>query len=158
MRTSGPALLTRYGTMVGKVLRERIRYLSDLVGEDGYVVTCGGIGPTHDDITYDAVAAAFNVDLAVHEPTRDALKKINDERGQVLTPERLRMATLPVGAHIYQDDDLWVPLVVMHNVCVLPGIPWLYRKMMDLHAHIFVGGTKLTRAIVREVGPACVVL
>ena len=80
-----------------QTIAERVLALSELVGPSGYVFTTGGIGPTHDDMTYEAIASAFGVGLELHEPTRGALDKLMKKRGQELTPARLRMAMLPEG-------------------------------------------------------------
>lgn len=126
-----------------------IRRLSELVGPDGFVFTSGGIGPTHDDVTYDGVAAAFGAKLAYHEPTVAALRAYLESKGkaQDLNEARLRMALLPVGCEALPTPGLWVPLVRMSNVYVLPGIPSLFTKMLHAQRPRFKGPS-LSRVLV----------
>lgn len=115
-----------------------IQALKHRVGPDGYVFTSGGIGPTHDDVTYQAVAHTFGthlvfvcdicdhkftgVSLQLHEPTVAKMRAHYASSGQELNAARLRMATLPQGAEVLDTPGLWVPLVNLHNVLVLPGM------------------------------------
>ena len=116
-----------------------VRALSDRVGPDGWVFTSGGIGPTHDDVTYEAVAGAFGAPLALHEPTRRKMQAHYDAQGKELNPARLRMATLPAGCVVHETPGAWVPLAQIRNVLILPGVPWLFKLMLDANKELFRG-------------------
>ncbi|ETV84208.1 hypothetical protein, variant 1 [Aphanomyces astaci] len=122
------------------VIVDTVRHFSTLVGPDGYVFTTGGIGPTHDDITYDSIAKAFDVPLEVHEPTKEALRQylVADHRGHDLNDDRLRMVTFPQGCDVLTTST-WVPIVKMQNVYVLPGIPRLMKQMIESNVDHFKG-------------------
>lgn len=105
-----------------------------------YVFTSGGIGPTHDDMTYAGIAQAFGVGLEYHQPTLDAFAAYYQSRGRgELNEARKRMAYIPEGAQVWSTPDSWVPFVVMANVHVLPGVPELFEKMLMANAHRFTG-------------------
>ena len=118
---------------------ESLRRLQQVVGPDGYVVTSGGIGPTHDDITYAAVAKATKRTLHVHKPTEERMKLHYEAQGKELNAARLRMATLPTPCVVHDTPNLWVPLVQVDNVFVLPGIPRLFQSMLEANQDLFTG-------------------
>ncbi|KAK4494946.1 hypothetical protein PRZ48_014302 [Zasmidium cellare] len=113
------------------------------------VVTSGGIGPTHDDITYQSIAEAFNLPLVLHQKAYERMKKLSrphpsqkDFSWEVDSPARrakLRMIELPYDKNLPDEDqvifvseDLWVPISVVNgNVHILPGIPRLFEKMLE---------------------------
>ncbi|EXJ84117.1 hypothetical protein A1O3_04784 [Capronia epimyces CBS 606.96] len=114
-----------------------------------FVVTSGGIGPTHDDITYQSIAKAFGLELKLHEPTVEKMKKFSrphksqpnfswDTPSSALTA-KLRMAQLPHDPKIPDEDqalfvkeDLWVPVsVVNRNIHILPGVPRIFETILD---------------------------
>ncbi|KAJ1960281.1 hypothetical protein GGI12_003885 [Dipsacomyces acuminosporus] len=107
------------------------------------VFTSGGIGPTHDDITYSAIARAFKSGLAYHEETLSRMRRIIKQRliGTVLpdphgTPEQVacaRMALFPRDSTTsYPRDDYWVPVVCVANkIHIFPGIPKLFQDLVD---------------------------
>ncbi|KAJ1736056.1 hypothetical protein LPJ61_000199 [Coemansia biformis] len=108
------------------------------------VFTSGGIGPTHDDITYGAVASAFGARLGYHQPTLARMRRIMEARGAAALPDPsgipdqvacARMALLPEDAVVaYPCSELWVPVVcVGGNVHVLPGIPALFSTLTDAY-------------------------
>ncbi|GLD96253.1 hypothetical protein PINS_up004936 [Pythium insidiosum] len=126
-----------------------VKDLSDLVGPSGYVLTTGGIGPTHDDITYEGVAKAFGKGVELHQPTVDGLRQHMLNRGypeSSVNEDRLRMATLPAGCKTLSTAS-WVPIAVMENVYVLPGIPRMVREMLEFNEDHFKG-VPIHRAIV----------
>ncbi|KAF1331666.1 Fad synthase, partial [Globisporangium splendens] len=122
------------------IISSTVKELSDLVGPTGYVFTTGGIGPTHDDLTYEGVAKAFGVGLELHQPTADALREFAIQRGYdgALNEDALRMATLPERCTVLSTGS-WVPLAVVHNVYVLPGIPSMVTDMLTYNEDHFVG-------------------
>lgn len=108
-----------------------VKRLSESVGPTGFVFTSGGIGPTHDDITYESIAEAFGETLAVHEETRERMTQHYAKQGKEVNDARLRMATLPTGCKVLLTPGIWVPLVKLHNIYILPGIPRLFAAMLD---------------------------
>lgn len=87
------------------------------------------LGPTHDDITYDSIAEAFNIPLVRHEPTINNMMKYC--KIDNLSKGFLRMATIPKTDLVYETPGLWVPLVQTRNIIILPGVPLLFKKMID---------------------------
>jgi molybdenum cofactor synthesis domain-containing protein len=93
-----------------------------------FVFTSGGIGPTHDDLTIDGVAAAFGRKL---EHSESIAGRIERATGKKPNASQLKMAQVPAGASLIDSGDLWFPLVVVENVYVFPGIPELLRKKFE---------------------------
>ncbi len=89
-----------------------------------YIFTSGGIGPTHDDITIEGVSKAFGVKTVIHT----TLKEILERKLGTLSPEQLKMAEVPDGAELINDETLTFPLIRFRNVFVFPGIPQLLRR------------------------------
>lgn len=94
-----------------------------------YVFTTGGIGPTHDDITVDAIAAAFGASVVEHSEARALLAA--HYGAENLTPARLRMARTPQGATLVANPVSFAPGIKIENVYVLAGVPSIMRAMMD---------------------------
>ena len=108
-----------------------------------YVFTSGGIGPTHDDITADAVAAAFGVGID-HDPR--AMKILADHyapRGIEFNEARMRMARIPDGADLIENAVSKAPGFRIGNVHVMAGVPSVLQAMMDAIAPTLRTGTRL---------------
>ncbi|CAH1757635.1 3198_t:CDS:2 [Entrophospora sp. SA101] len=130
-----------------------------------FVITSGGIGPTHDDITYPTIAKAFNLQLASHQQTLDRmvdvasntpyLKIMLKEPSQEAIDARKRMALFPTPSLVvYPNPKLWVPIVIVNNnVHVLPGIPRLFRELLDDYQKYLKVGEKFFRAFVKTFQP-----
>jgi len=93
-----------------------------------FVFTSGGIGPTHDDMTIDGIAAAFGRALEHNESIADRMQR---GTGKVLNESQLKMAQVPEGAKLLDSGDLWFPLVIVENVYIFPGIPELLKKKFE---------------------------
>lgn len=96
-----------------------------------YVVTTGGIGPTHDDITVDSIAAAFGVPVITHPEARAILERYYQEHGLELTQARLRMARVPEGGELIPNPTSGAPGVKMDNVYILAGVPNIAGAMLE---------------------------
>ena len=113
-----------------------------------YVFTCGGIGPTHDDITADAIGAAFGLPVEEHADTVAMLAQTYAERDIEFTPARRRMARLPVGAEPIDNPVSKAPGFRVENVHVMAGVPSIFQAMLDAVAPTLKTGTKTqSRAI-----------
>lgn len=95
-----------------------------------YLFTTGGIGPTHDDITVDAIAAALDVDVIVHPQAREILEGYYATRGG-LTDARLRMARVPDGAELIVNAATGAPGIRMGNIFILAGVPRIAAMMLE---------------------------
>jgi FAD synthetase len=102
-----------------------------------YVLTSGGVGPTHDDLTMDGVARAFGVDLVVHDEMAGQLRQAL--RGAEPNTSQLKMCMLPRGAGLISTPDLWFPLVHVRNVYIFPGIPRLLQAKFESARACFKG-------------------
>jgi molybdenum cofactor synthesis domain-containing protein len=104
-----------------------------------YVFTTGGIGPTHDDITADAVAKAFSVDIGYH-PEVYALLEARYKPGE-FNEMRKRMARIPNGASLIKNSVSTAPGFQLGNVYVMAGVPMVMRAMLDSVAPDLPHGT-----------------
>jgi molybdenum cofactor synthesis domain-containing protein len=113
---------------VGERIGEAVNALRS---QHDYVFTTGGIGPTHDDITVDAIAAAFGVPVIVHPEARQILEDYYRDRKGGLTEARLRMARTPQGAELLRNPYSGAPGVKMGNVYILAGVPAIAASMLE---------------------------
>ncbi|PYI28465.1 Molybdopterin binding protein [Aspergillus indologenus CBS 114.80] len=125
---------------------EAVRRMSDRYD---FVVTSGGIGPTHDDITYASIAKAFSLPLKLHTPAFERMKLLSKphpmqptfdwETPSASLTAKLRMVELPHDASrpddeqaIFVADDMWVPIAIVNgNVHILPGVPRLFERLLE---------------------------
>ena len=105
-----------------------------------YVFTTGGIGPTHDDITVDAIAAAFRVPVVVHPDARRILEDYYRDRPGGLTDARLRMARTPEGAELIPNPTSGAPGVKIGNVYIMAGVPNIAASMLQALTGKLEGG------------------
>lgn len=94
-----------------------------------YVFTTGGIGPTHDDVTTDAIGKAFGVPVELSEAAVAAMRLQYTE--EQLTPARLRMARIPQGATLIHNPVSRAPGYMLENVIVMAGVPRIMQVMLD---------------------------
>lgn len=118
---------------------EAVTALKD--GHD-YLFTTGGIGPTHDDITVDAIAAALGVPVVVHPEARAVLSEYYATRGG-LNDARLRMARVPQGADLIPNRMSGAPGIRIGNVFVMAGVPHIAAQMLDALTGTLAGGAPL---------------
>ena len=95
-----------------------------------YLFTTGGIGPTHDDITVDSIAAALGVGVIVHPEGRAILEAYYATRGG-LTEARLRMARVPEGAELITNRVSGAPGIRIGNIFIMAGVPHITAGMLD---------------------------
>jgi molybdopterin-biosynthesis enzyme MoeA-like protein len=104
--------------------------INELRHKVGYLFTTGGIGPTHDDITAATIAKAFGVEFALNADARKILLGYYGSEAE-LTPARLRMAHIPVGATLIDNPVSGAPGFQMDNVYVMAGVPRIMQGMLD---------------------------
>jgi molybdenum cofactor synthesis domain-containing protein len=117
-----------------------------------YVFTSGGIGPTHDDITYEAVAASF---LRSVEESSAALRLIEAwyrAKGEDVTPARRRMALMPRGAELIENPVSGAPGVRIENVFVMAGVPSIFQGMLAAVDRVLARGTQIHAVSVTALG------
>ncbi|KKB84030.1 molybdenum cofactor biosynthesis protein [Devosia limi DSM 17137] len=114
-----------------------------------YVFTTGGIGPTHDDITADAVAKAFGVALPINAQAREMLESRWRQTGTEVNEARLRMARIPEGADLIVNSVSAAPGFRIGNVHVMAGVPIIMRAMLEALAPTLQGGKRVLSATIR---------
>lgn len=109
------------------------------------VFTSGGVGPTHDDVTLEGVAAGFGVPLESHPLLVSLLRGVYGER---CTENHLLMARVPVGSELKTSPEVKWPTVVTRNVWVMPGVPELFRmKLGIVREHLVGPGRIVSKAL-----------
>ena len=138
---------------VPDVHEEIIAALDALRTRYDYVVTTGGIGPTHDDITADAVAAAFGVELYEHPEIIELMEaRVRTRPGAVMNAATRRMARVPVGGDLVRSSVSAPPGFTIGNVFVLAGVPTIMRAMLEDVGHRLRGGAVTVSRTVRVEG------
>ena len=141
--------VAEYLTGIGIDLRE-VRVVPDVEAEIvaavnalrqryTYVFTTGGIGPTHDDITVDGIAAALGRPVIVHPRARAVLEAFYAERGGI-NEARLRMARVPEGAELIENHFSGAPGIHVENIYILAGVPRIASMMLDSLTGSLEGG------------------
>jgi molybdenum cofactor synthesis domain-containing protein len=120
--------------IVGAVNALRARY--------DYLFTTGGIGPTHDDITVDAIAKALGVDVVIHAEASALLRRYYESRGG-LNEARLRMARVPDGADLIPNRMSGAPGIRHGNIFIMAGVPHITAGMLDALTGTLEGGLPL---------------
>lgn len=93
-----------------------------------HVFTTGGVGPTHDDVTIEAVAQGLQRRVVVH-PELEAI--LDQHWGDRPPAARVKMASVPEGAELLMEPSLPIPVLLVQNVYIFPGIPQLFRRKFD---------------------------
>ncbi|GGC34600.1 molybdenum cofactor biosynthesis protein [Novosphingobium marinum] len=107
-----------------------------------YLFTTGGIGPTHDDITVDAISRALGLEVIVHPDARAILERYYEEKGGV-SEARLRMARTPEGAELIPNRYSGAPGMRIANVFIMAGVPAITAGMLDALTGELEGGARL---------------
>lgn len=117
-----------------------------------YCFTTGGIGPTHDDITVDAVAKALGVPVIVHPAARSILELYYADKGG-LNEGRLRMARVPEGAELIENRMSGAPGIRLGNLFLMAGVPHITAGMLDALSGTLEGGRPLVSVTVGAFAP-----
>jgi molybdenum cofactor synthesis domain-containing protein len=151
--------VAEYLTAIGIDLKE-VRVVSDeepeivaalnaLRARYTYVFTTGGIGPTHDDITADAVAKAFGVSIDYHPRAVEILRTRLAETGGVMNEARMRMTRVPAGGELVLNKISAAPGFRVGNVIVMAGIPQVMQAMLEYVTPQLKTGAKMLSETVR---------
>ncbi len=116
-----------------------VEAVNQLRARNDYLFTTGGIGPTHDDITVDAIAAALGVGVVHHPEAVAVLEHYYATRGGV-TPARLRMARVPEGATLIENRVSGAPGIRVGTIFIMAGVPHITAGMLDSLTGTLEGG------------------
>jgi len=128
--------------VVADVEERIVAAVNALRAEHDYLFTTGGIGPTHDDITVDAVARALGVPVVIHPQARAILERYYADKGGV-NEGRLRMARVPEGAELIPNRMSGAPGIRLGNLFLMAGVPHITAGMLDALTGELEGGAPL---------------
>jgi len=128
--------------VVPDVHQRIVEAVNALRARNDYLFTTGGIGPTHDDITVDAIAEALGVPVVVHPKAKAVLQAYYETRGG-LTDARLRMARVPEGAELIENRMSGAPGIRHGNIFILAGVPHIATLMLEALSGQLEGGRPL---------------
>ena len=122
-----------------------VRDLDELRSAHDIVITSGGVGPTHDDVTIKAVAKAFGAPV-VRAPEYEGM--LREYYGERVTDMHLRMADVPEGCRLVTTAEMRWPTIVMGNVYVFPGVPQIFKAKIGLMREDLKGTTRFYSRVV----------
>jgi len=132
-----------------RIVPDRIEAIAEAVNAlraaNDYLFTTGGIGPTHDDISVDGIAAALGRDVIVHPQARAILEAFYADRGGI-NEARLRMARVPDGAALIENNFSGAPGIHVENIYILAGVPKIAAMMLESLVGKIEGGRPLLSA------------
>jgi len=129
-----------------------VEAIDALRGTYDYCFTTGGIGPTHDDITVDAVAKALGVPVIIHPDARAILERYYANKGG-LSEGRLRMARVPEGAELIPNQMSGAPGIKLGNLFLMAGVPHITAGMLDALSGTLEGGRPLVSVTIGAFAP-----
>ena len=129
--------------VVPDVIERIVEAVNALRESYDYLFTTGGIGPTHDDITVDAVAAALGVPVVVHPEAKAMLERYYASINKELTEARLRMARVPEGGELIPNRMSGAPGIKLGNIHLMAGVPHITAGMLDALTGTLEGGAPL---------------
>ncbi|MFZ1743602.1 MAG: competence/damage-inducible protein A [Pontixanthobacter sp.] len=128
--------------VVADVQERIVEAINALRVRNDYLFTTGGIGPTHDDITVDAIAAAVGAEVVIHPEARAILERYYADKGG-LNEGRLRMARVPEGADLIPNRKSGAPGIKLGNIFLMAGVPHITAGMLDALTGTLEGGAPL---------------
>ncbi|MXO47400.1 competence/damage-inducible protein A [Erythrobacter vulgaris] len=128
--------------VVPDVIERIVEAVNALREANDYLFTTGGIGPTHDDITVDAVSQALGVPVIIHPEARAILEKYYTDKGG-LNEGRLRMARTPEGAELIPNRMSGAPGIRIGSIHLMAGVPHITAGMLDALTGTLKGGAPL---------------
>jgi molybdenum cofactor synthesis domain-containing protein len=126
-------------TIIPDQLETIVQVLRQTTAEFDWVISCGGIGPTPDDLTRQAVAQAFGVPLELHAA---AVEEYARRRGSPLNDGQREMCRLPAGSELVWSEFASPPSFIIGNLLVLPGVPQILKSVWATVAGRFSGATR----------------
>ena len=129
-----------------------VEAVNALRARNDYLFTTGGIGPTHDDITVDAIAAALGVGVVVHPEARAILERYYADKGGI-NEGRLRMARVPEGAELIPNHMSGAPGIHIGNLFLMAGVPHITAGMLDALTGTLEGGRPLVSVTIGAFAP-----
>jgi len=128
--------------VVADVEERIVEAVNALRARNDYLFTTGGIGPTHDDISVDAVAAALGVEVVIHPTAHAILEEYYADKGG-LNDARLRMARVPDGGDLIPNKRTGAPGIKIGNIHMMAGVPHITAGMLDALTGTLEGGAPL---------------
>lgn len=129
--------------MIGDDHAAIVRHVREMSGAYDHLFTSGGIGPTHDDITAEAVADAMGAACGIRDDARAILQAHYDRSGMDLNEARLRMARIPDGATLIDNPVSAAPGFILGNVHVMAGVPSIFEAMLAGILPTLTGGAPM---------------
>lgn len=160
--TNGPFLIDRFrahGITLDRILtvRDDVEEIAWAVsacrGRYAPIITSGGIGPTHDDLTVEGVARGMGKAVVLH-PELEA--RVRDHYGEGMPPEALRLARVPEGASLLRTSETWFPVIRVEEIYLLPGIPKLFEAHLGVIAERYRGAPFQLRCVYLSVGETAI--
>ncbi|MGK2949061.1 MAG: competence/damage-inducible protein A [Acidimicrobiales bacterium] len=122
-------------TKVGDNLDRIVAVLEEALDRADAVITCGGLGPTQDDITREAIARVMGVGLVRHDDVAERIRAIFADRGRVMAESNLRQADVPEGATVIEQRTGTAPGLLCpvgdKVIYAVPGVPWEMKEMLE---------------------------
>ena len=137
------------GRMISDGHEVIVRHVREMSAAYDHVFTSGGIGPTHDDITAEAVAEAMEAACGIRDDARAILQAHYDRSGQELNDARLRMARIPDGATLIDNPVSAAPGFTLGNVHVMAGVPNIFEAMLAGLLPTLTGGAPIVSRSLR---------
>ena len=129
--------------IISDTLEDIIKTVREESDRSTYVITTGGVGPTHDDVTMEAIATAFGTSTYQNP----ILAKLIKEKMGVDNQGALLMANIPQGAELLESAEGFFPQIKVQNVYIFPGVPKLMKIKFDAISHRFVGKKMFTKQL-----------